>query len=91
MAMPEAMPTQIDSEALAVSAPVKAAASSMPSMPMLMTPDFSHSRPARAPSASGTALNSVPWNRPRMLIESPRAAQANSATTNSTSAMPNHR
>ncbi len=88
-AMPHASPTHVLPAALAVMAATNAAVSSMPSMAMLTTPDRSHSRPARAPSAIGVARNRVPSSRPIKLVSAPRAAQVNSAMANSPRPRPN--
>ena len=56
---PVTRPSQIEPNALAITAPAKAPRSSWPSIAMLMTPDRSHRQPESAPRTSGIEANMV--------------------------------
>ena len=78
---PPISPSQTPPVTLATAAATNAPVSSWPSIAMLMTPDRSPSRPARAPSTSGMDAVKVPcsrsmtWSGP---TELPASAQASS-------------
>ena len=76
---------------LPTTAPVNAPERSIPSIPMLMTPERSQSTPLKAPNVIGTDRRTVLCSIPRRLRERSRAAHVRKANTNNSITIPSTR